>query len=94
MQQAETGRALNLNSGPGREVYVAGPSKIRPVFRPLVRGTTDDSTINVLPVIQPSSLSVLLTASRSTTKMDVQQPPQVKCFENGVHLAGLDSPPG
>ena len=26
--------------------------------------------------------------------MDVQQPPQVKCIENRVHLAGLDSPPG
>ena len=42
--------------------------------------------------------SPALRSSRSLHRghgpMDVQQPPQVECFENGVHLAGLDSPPG
>ena len=36
-------------------------------------------------------------ASRSWANgcpMDVQQPPKVECFENEVHLAGLDSPSG
>ena len=56
---------------------------------------TYNSTITVLPVIQPSSPIGLLIASRSWVNlMAVQQPSQVKCIENGVHLAGLDSPPG
>ena len=58
---------------------------------------TYNSTITVLPVIQPSSPSLRPSRSlhRGHGPMDVQQPPQVECFENGVHqLTRAFIPPG
>ena len=79
-------------------LYTAAVFHIAEELGFLINGYADDLQLYDHCLARDTAqLSVRLahcSLHRGHGPMDVQQPPQVECFENGGHLAGLDSPPG